>query len=771
MPGDETHGFDLAIEFAEQAYQEILSAIFDSEDFLSSKLLDPIHADDTDGFRVNVLFDRPTDAGFPAGAQDPVDLRIEVGDVAHPVAALRMVVGVDVDRGGSDSDLVALDFANRLYLASAKVHNIPVPGFATLVRDRMPLVPILPIPVDRGATSSVKLKRGDVWIVDDASPADLDASAFMLTFGGGTTGTASAFTRSFISPGGNGGIAVAFDWLCRVISPKIDEALELGGAFTDCRLTRTVTIDEDDGIDLTKLEMTLEDGFIRVAAGVKKSGFCYDASGTVAARIMLAIQDGELVVRSEVEDPVVDIDVPWYCYLAGAVIGGLVGLLFGVVGSIVGAILVPLILWVSSETVEGVVQSAIDRVADALNEIAPNLDVPAVGLNLIFSDVFIDDVTIGARVTAHGKAPIRCEGFLDVPNGAFVDLDRGVVGGPDLPSQDLAWRGELLWRHLDAVCGATLARTDRPSFDEASRPTLYGFAYDAPNPVSLDELATFDPFSSGTFRESMRVFGVRTNEGRWSMIQAVDVRMDGIRVRYRTYEKRMPGVEIHGGWSCERPFDDAVDPETIVFHPGDVLTPAGGGADGSTAPDPCAGIADTVRAMVPAAMIERRAVERAWAAGGSIGRWTGTAITRAREVARFDAVANGLGEGGTARWSIQGETLEGTSGSVEVEGVEIGYETSGMRLTLTTTTREPFEFLLDVRVEDRKGASAEASRCVRFEATCTSDVRVVAPWKAYLDTFRSRWGVAEVQTPVVTGPPPPEPGPELTSRAGSRTST
>jgi hypothetical protein len=103
MPGDETHGYDLVIEFAEQAYQELLTAIFDSADFLTNALLDPLHIDDTDGFRVSMLFDRPGDVD--PSAVDPVDLRVEVGDVSDPIADLRMVVGVDVDRTGASDDL------------------------------------------------------------------------------------------------------------------------------------------------------------------------------------------------------------------------------------------------------------------------------------------------------------------------------------------------------------------------------------------------------------------------------------------------------------------------------------------------------------------------------------------------------------------------------------------------------------------------------------------------------------------------------------------
>src|SRR5262249_3880923 len=156
------------------------------------------------------------------------------------------------------------------------------------------------------------------------SPSDLDAVGFLLTFAGGSAGDRGAFTQSFLGATDRGGIAIAFEWLCRVVSPQIDTALNLDGAFSDCHLTRTVRIDADKEVDLTELSLSVDDDFIRVAARVTKSGFCYDASGTVAARIRMAVVGGQLVVQAEVEAPHVDVDIPWYCWLAGAVIGAII---------------------------------------------------------------------------------------------------------------------------------------------------------------------------------------------------------------------------------------------------------------------------------------------------------------------------------------------------------------------------------------------------------------------------------------------------------------
>ena len=108
---------------------------------------------------------------------------------------------------------------------------------------------------------------------------------------------------------------------------------------------------------------------------------------------------------------------------------------------------------------EGAVNKAAQKVTDAINAVSQPLDVPAPVVSLLFSDVFIDDVTIACRVHAAANVPIHSEGVVTLPDGAFVDLDSGRVGDESLSSADLAWRGVWFGRHLDAVCGARLART------------------------------------------------------------------------------------------------------------------------------------------------------------------------------------------------------------------------------------------------------------------------------------------------------------------------
>jgi hypothetical protein len=165
--------------------------------------------------------------------------------------------------------------------------------------------------VNRSTTDPKSIKRADAVIIDDTSPTDRDALAWCLTFGGASPGQLEDFTQSFVPDGGRGAIAIFFDWLCRIIPPLIISSLDLeAGSFQNCKLNKSQTIKDCDGDDvkLTKLELSLKDGFIEIKATVEKDGTCYTAKGSVTARLRMEIVDGRLVVESEVDDP--DIGVP-----------------------------------------------------------------------------------------------------------------------------------------------------------------------------------------------------------------------------------------------------------------------------------------------------------------------------------------------------------------------------------------------------------------------------------------------------------------------------
>lgn len=776
MAGQATHGYDLVLEFAEQAYQELLEIAFDTGDFLLGKILGSlgIQFDPGQGFSVTVSFDRP--AGLPAAATDVIDIQVLLGENGS-AGRLRIVASVDVanaDAPPIETDLIRINLKDKLWLTEIDVLGFPIPGlnglFATLLRDSVQLIALLPVLVDRTTTSNVMMKAADVRIIDDTSPADKDASAALITFGNGAAGNRNAFTQSFISAGGNGGIAVSFAWMCRVISPIIDSALQLGGAFTNCHLTRTIRIDQDNEVDLVGLTIAPANDFIDVQVKVSKSGFCYDATGTVGARIKIKVTGGNLIVQAQVDPPNIDVDIPWYCWIAGAVIGALLGgVLFGVIGGIVGGVLVPLITYIAQEVIEGTINAVAQHITDALNSIAPTIEVPAVGFNLLFSDASIDDVFIACNVQPIDTAPVRASGTIDLRNGMAVDLDCGQTGPLDMPGADLALVGVRLDRLMEAVCGARLARTGLRSLDGLARSALYGFSYDAPNPIPLAELAQLDPLGGifgNPFDESLLVYGVRTNEDRWAAVQAIEVTWDLIRLRYITWEKPMPSVTITGGFSCPNvgvaTFGTVAKPGTATFVPSPVLatspagTAAGAAGTGTAEPDPCVSLRRAIAVMVPAgadgpADPVGQAVSALPLEERRIGRWQGPAVTRTSPVGRFDAVTSGLGAGVTAHWQVNGKALRGRDGNINLStGVRARYHLAGTSLVLSVTGNRLVEMLLSVTVSDGDGNSASAKRCVRYEPTCPGPVRYTPGYAEYRSAWLTHFGIVEVPVPAVT---------------------
>ena len=102
---------------------------------------------------------------------------------------------------------------------------------------------------------------------------------------------------------------------------------------TSCEFNGDVVINEDEDVHLKRLAILLVDDAIRVECKVTKSGFCYSASGTVAADLEAGVENGSLKIDWEAKDPDVDVDIPWECYLVaiavGAITGGIIGILVG----------------------------------------------------------------------------------------------------------------------------------------------------------------------------------------------------------------------------------------------------------------------------------------------------------------------------------------------------------------------------------------------------------------------------------------------------------
>lgn len=792
MPGNQTQRFDAVLEFSEQSVNDVLSTFFDSSGLLST-FLNAVGLGSADGaFSLDVLFDRPGDIPLPAGASNLLDMRFDIG-ADGGLGQIRAIAGLNMNRTTSgEFDIAEVDFRNQLHFTGFTAGSIPIPLlpnlFADFLRNQVQAIPIVPVPVKRNATDPADLPtRGDIRVIDDPSTADRDALAIMLTFAGGAAGNAAGL-QDFINPGDTGAIAIFFRWLARILRPKVASALETDEANFDLgddflKLNKTIKVSGGgETADLTKLELRLKDGFIELKGEIAKSGFCYDASGKISGRIRAEVTGGELVFKAEIDDPDVDIDIPWYCWLGaavvGAIAGGLVGVLVGavvgavggavvggvvggvVVGGIVGAILigilVPVLLAIAENVVENTVEGIAGNLADKLRQ---DLQVPAIGLNLVFQRVFIDDVAITFDARPIETVPIRASGMLEVKNGQLIDLDNGQVGPEGMNSADLEWRGKGFGRQLRTRCGARLARTGAVDFAKILRWKLYPFAYrDATIPLS--ELALPLPFpdlpflhipESQKYLETHLVYAIRTAEGRYGVVQVAEVFDDRIRLRYKTYEKRLPSIQLRGEFACDRwHFPEVVkDLENIRFEPISRFgLPRTNPALGSNL--------QAARAATPA---------KAAPGPMRLGRWKGTLVRPTSQTGHFRATVENFSGKLSYHWQVAGTDLLDPQGSLEIDGEKATYQVDRDHLILTLKSRRLLEFLVKVTVNDEAGNAMSASKCVRFDPVCKREVNVIPSVTLQVAAFHEHFSVVRLPLePLRVDQPTPPPGKARSSR-------
>jgi hypothetical protein len=790
MAGNQTHGFDLAIELSPNFFNQFLGTTLDSPtpgggSSLLCQLLTALgHPELCGAFTLDVLMSRPTDLTIPATARDFLDIHI---GIASGAMTIRLVVGIITDRSQPNADIFLLDFENSLFAEQVKIAGFPIPD--ALARPaisstfkKIPL-PSVPLRNGRNSTANGDIIRGDTRVIDDTSAAGLDAWALLLTFGGGAPGDLNAFTQSFVPSGGNGAVAIYFHWLLRVLSPLLASALGMpADNISDGHLVNPFLIDSDNDVTLTALDLTLEDGFIRVSAAVRKTGFCYSATGTIGAKLKIAVESGKLVVKAEVEDPNIDIDVPWYCWLGGIALGALLGgVLFGVIGAIVGGVLVPLITWLATEVIEGVINSVTEFIAGAINDLLPDVDVSIPGIEFVFNDIFIDDILIKANAVVRDVSPIKASGSVILRTGQYLDLDTGDVQPDDTAGADIHSAGAGFGRYLETVCRTTLARTYQKELASLARFNCYGYTYQMNARVPLGELAQFDVWGllwGDKFKEEKYVYAVVTNENRYSLFRVTEVTDDAMRIEYKTFGVAQ-SLTLTGGFRCGNDWK-VVDRADISFTPSPVLlqtaaqrsavllqarglqaaaTEAGLPADLSSdviaLPAPGAATS-TAATSAPSSNLAVVGIAGASldANIGRLGVWTGDYTTAKKDNGTFIAHAQGLAAPITFHWAINGNPLQGDSGTVTVDGKRMNWALAGNRLTLTPVDRQAFLFELKVIAVDSRATALTRIQCVHYVPICRVRKPTLPPFKLYKTHYDRLWGAAEVPLKNIVSPPP-----------------
>jgi hypothetical protein len=767
MAGQQSAGFDLVMEYSEEPLQDALGVALDTNDFLCSFL--DLLSIPCEGFTLTVSLDRPTDPVLTPAQTDAVDIQISGGVLV--TWRIRMIVGIDVNRNIPMLEFVQLNLRDRLYHLSASLGVVPL-DTTVLANHLRNAVGSIPLP--GGLTPSPNPNptpfepiRLDVKVIDAA--VGPNAFAVCMTFGGGTPGNLANLTTSVIGAGDNASLMMGFDWLLRLMEPVIEAGLDLeDDDFEDGHLTRSVEIDDENDVHLTRLDFTLEDGFVKVRSRVEKNGFCYTASADFGGDFKLEVRESRLIVEADFSDPDLNLDIPWYCWIGAAFLGALLG-------GIIGAILVPVLLYLVTSTVEDVVNTVADAIVDAINNATPTVNVPAVGFDLFFQNAFVDDIGIGCRLVVRDTAPVRCQGTVRLRPGQELDLDDGKVES-FVNGADLRWAGRDNAARLEALCVSRIADTPWVRFGEIPRYRSYGLDYTRRSiPVTeLGFLHVIDlPFGSDIemFIPSLAVYAVRTNERRIALVQVIDIEDDAVTLRYKTFGAADPVVKILGAFACPPRshgpvvLDGKIKVESVITRP-----PVGprAGLPAKLAPllavsrsrkpreeprpltqvarlEEMAALEGTLggsaqvqlragdaRVSLPASELLALANRGPVAMSQSVPRKSAIVAVARQRTAVFTATVDSIRNVRDVTWWINRVLLDPTQGEAQIDAVGYKFSQTGLALTLTTDSKSAYEFELRVAVENENADRFETATCVSFDPVCRRAFPVAGHWKDFV---------------------------------------
>ena len=188
------------------------------------------------------------------------------------------------------------------------------------------------VPNSDGSLAPLRFERLEVHCIPDQNRNNQALGLFAILLaandrnGDHTQKTSTAITAGndiciSISPG-------AFHSI--VFCPSIRDQL---GAQQVGNLPRTCGsaggFDIHDPVDATITDMadSFGAGFISITVDVTKSGFCYDANGHFQAQVGVSVNGS--VASAFLTAPLqqqINVDIPWYCWLAAGLIGGPIGL-------------------------------------------------------------------------------------------------------------------------------------------------------------------------------------------------------------------------------------------------------------------------------------------------------------------------------------------------------------------------------------------------------------------------------------------------------------
>jgi hypothetical protein len=761
LPGSQLNNYDLVVEFSEQAFNDLLSAFFDTIQPIGNLLHNISGGVVPPGvpFNLTLSFDVPTDVPLPPGTIDTLDVSMTLGTNGS-VGTLRFVARVDVNHtnlAGADVDLVHLDLSNAgLLYTQLDLFGVlnSTNGVLTTALNALGSVPLLPVPVKRGSISPTDIIAADMRIIDDRTGSDLDDSALLLTFGGDTPGNRNGFTQGMVPAGDRGAIGVSFDWICNIIRPQLAAGLGLPASDFDrpCHLNTTVNLQGDHNPQLTALDLTLVNGAFSVSASVGASDTGWSASATVGGSILVRVVNGNLIINSNIADPQISVSLDWWVWIAAAVVGAIVGgIIAGVIGAVIGAIVVPLIVWIASNVINGIIQNIAMQIVNALRQLNLNANVPAIGVNIIFQDITIDDVVIGTDVQFTDNAPIQSQGEITVYDGQRFDLDNGSVGDASLPGADMAWVGQSPQRVLKSLCCDMLARTWNTVFD-LTRSQLYRLYYETGVSIPENDLGTWQ---GNSFAPSDLVYAVETDEGRFAVMQVVGAGFrSGLEVASSQMAKAAGSTQSGGGTRVAarlnlgnfsvntqpigyvvikyKTFKKPALPRVITVGG---LVPATSGFQAGR---------EIVGLDVPVENANFIPAVASVSTGGqpgtmNPGTWIVTRAVKNPKHTTIKALTPGIEVTGF-HWSINRNQLQDSKGSVKVGDTAVSYEIHGDSIKVVHDSGATLNFEVGVTAVGKDGAQHSVKNCIEVGGETSVSSIATTSWPLFQKTFLQTFG-------------------------------
>jgi hypothetical protein len=171
-----------------------------------------------------------------------------------------------------------------------------------------------------------------------------------------------------------------------VFCPAVADALEvnLGDLPTSCGSASGVEV---EGVTITSITDSFANGHINVNGSIEKSGFCYDASGTFHGEITMDVSGSNIEPTLAMDEPNVEVDIPWYCYLVA-------GVVLGPIGAVTAAV------------IDSVMDDVAKDLASSALKDALGSGLSGINVNGFTQGVFTSVVITPAGLTMRGLMPI-----------------------------------------------------------------------------------------------------------------------------------------------------------------------------------------------------------------------------------------------------------------------------------------------------------------------------------------------------------------------------